>query len=60
MEYLLRKDIASIELNFTNNERFVYTVPYKEKDFENQDNKYVYSKNKTQYHNGFNFNEYYY
>lgn len=44
MEYLLRKDIASIELNFTNDERFVYTVPYKEKDFDNKDNKYVYSK----------------
>lgn len=44
VEYLLRKDIASIELNFTNGEHFLYTVPYKEKDFENQDNKYVYSK----------------
>lgn len=44
VEYLLRKDIASIELNFTNDERFVYTIPYKEKDFDTRDNKYVYSK----------------
>ena len=43
-EYLQRKDIASIELNYTNGERFTYTVPYKEKDFDNKDNKYVHSK----------------
>ena len=45
-EYLQRKDIASIELNYTNGERFTYTVPYKEKDFEDKDNKYVHSKMK--------------
>lgn len=45
-EYLQRKDISTIELNYTNGERFTYTVPYKEKDFEDKDNKYVHSKMK--------------
>lgn len=48
-EYLLRKDISTIELNYTNGERFTYIVPYKEKDFDNKNNKYVHSKMNTIY-----------